>query len=341
MGNQRLLCPYLYRDLASSQHPGSSYFCADRMQHCGKMRGGGLCVYINDVWCSKVVKVDGQCSPDVEFLMLRCQSYYLLREFTSVFVVAVDISPDANLKNALQELYEVISSHMTKQLDGIFIVAGDFNQRDLRSLLPKFHQHVHKQYPGPQYHLEHLWQLQSPPPYPFWSIRSYFPACPVKVWTDEATAALQGCFKCRDWHMFRDAATQENHINLEEYTPSVSSYISKCVDDVVITKTIKSFPNQKAWMKREMRALSRAKKAAFRSGDKEAYNTTRVRLKADNKKEKQRYQERLERDLNKYMWQAIQNITGYKSRSTPIMCEAMLPDEHNSFYARFDLLNKE
>ncbi len=57
-------------------------------------------------------------------------------------------------------------------------------------------------------------------------------------------------------------------------------YISKCGDDVVITKTIKSFPNQKAWMNGEVRALSRAKKAAFQSGDKEAYNTTRARLKA-------------------------------------------------------------
>ncbi len=53
---------------------------------------------INDAWCSSVVKADGQCFPD---------------------------------------RYEVISSHMTKQLDGIFIAAGDFNQTDLRSVLPK------------------------------------------------------------------------------------------------------------------------------------------------------------------------------------------------------------
>ncbi len=39
------------------------------------------------------------------------------------FIVAVNIPPDANSKNALQELYEVISSHMTEQPDGIFIVA--------------------------------------------------------------------------------------------------------------------------------------------------------------------------------------------------------------------------
>ncbi len=59
----------------------------------------------------------------------------------------------------------------------------------------------------------------------------------VKVWTDESTAALQDCFESTDWQMFRDAATQDNSINLEEYTTSVTSHISKCVDDVVITKS--------------------------------------------------------------------------------------------------------
>eukprot|EP00064_Thunnus_orientalis_P020697 superscaffoldBa00005836_g20842 len=139
--------------------------------------------------------------------------------------------------------------------------------------------------------------------------------------------------------------TQENHINLEEYTSTVTLYISKCVDDVVITKTIKSFPSQRAWINGEVRALSRAKKAAFRSGDKEAYNTARARLKAGIKEAKRKHQQRPERDLNtnntKDMWQVIQNITGYKSRSAPIMCEAKSPDELNSFYARFDILNKE
>ncbi len=100
-------------------------------------------MYINDAWCTGAVRVDGKCSPDVEFLLLRCQPYYLPREFTSVFVAAVYIPPDANSKNALQELYEVISSHMTKQPDAVIIVAGDFNQTDLRTVLLRFHQHVH------------------------------------------------------------------------------------------------------------------------------------------------------------------------------------------------------
>ena len=45
-------------------------------------------------------------------------------------------------KKTLQELFDVISSNMTKQTNGIFIVAGDFNQTNLRTVLPKFYQHV-------------------------------------------------------------------------------------------------------------------------------------------------------------------------------------------------------
>ncbi len=100
-------------------------------------------MYINDAWCTGAVRVDRKCSPDIEFLLLRCRPYYLPREFTSVFVAAVYIPLDANSKNALQELYEVISSHMAKQPDAVIIVAGDFNQMDLRTVLPRFHQHVH------------------------------------------------------------------------------------------------------------------------------------------------------------------------------------------------------
>ena len=52
----------------------------------------------------------------------------------SDFMVAVIIPPDANQNG--------ISSNMTKQPDGIVIVAGDFNETDLRTVLPKFYQHV-------------------------------------------------------------------------------------------------------------------------------------------------------------------------------------------------------
>ncbi|KAI5092860.1 hypothetical protein C0J45_17251 [Silurus meridionalis] len=49
----------------------------------------------------------------------------------------------------------------------------------------------------------------------------------VKTWPEGATSALQDCFECTDWDMFREAATYGDSINLEEYTSSVTCYISK------------------------------------------------------------------------------------------------------------------
>lgn len=59
---------------------------SNRAQDYTRTRGGGHYVFILDVWCSNVVKVDGQCFPDVEFLSLKCRPYYLTREFTVLFI---------------------------------------------------------------------------------------------------------------------------------------------------------------------------------------------------------------------------------------------------------------
>ncbi len=48
--------------------------------------------------------------------------------------------------------------------------------------------------------------------------------------------------------MLRDDTAHKNHINLEEFTSTMTSYINKCVDDVVFTKTVNSFSNHKTWM---------------------------------------------------------------------------------------------
>jgi hypothetical protein len=35
---------------------------------------------------------------------------------------------------------------------------------------------------------------------------------------------------------------------IEEYTTSVIGFINKCIDDVVSTVTVRTYPNQKPWM---------------------------------------------------------------------------------------------
>ncbi len=75
-------------------------------------------------------------------MVVKCRPFYLPREFTAIVIVAVYIPPCANAKDALRELYSAISEQQTNNPDGFFIIAGDFNHANLKTVLPKFYQHV-------------------------------------------------------------------------------------------------------------------------------------------------------------------------------------------------------
>ncbi len=108
----------------------------------GKSRGGGLCVYINKEWCNNTAVVSKHCSSLVEFMFVKCRLFYMPREFTAIVIVAVYIPPCANAKDALREPYCTISEKQTNNPDSFFIIAGDFNHANLKTVLPKFYQHV-------------------------------------------------------------------------------------------------------------------------------------------------------------------------------------------------------
>ncbi|KAK3569956.1 hypothetical protein QTP86_007786, partial [Hemibagrus guttatus] len=210
----------------------------------------------------------------------------------------VYIPPSANAKEALCELYGAIGELQNAHLDGLFIIAGDFNHVNLKSVLPKFHQHVDFATRGtntldliytnipstyraePHSHFgysDHVSVMLIPAYRPL--VRRSKPVLKqVKTWPAGAISALQDCFECTDWNMFREAATNGDSINLEEYTTSVTSYICKCIDDVTVSKTITTCSNQKLWMTAEVRALLKLRDSAFRAGDKEALRTATAKL---------------------------------------------------------------
>ncbi|KAI3365298.1 hypothetical protein L3Q82_010390, partial [Scortum barcoo] len=68
-------------------------------------------------------------------------------------------------------------------------------------------------------------------------------------WTEEASSALQDCFECTDWEVFKEGT------DLDGYTSSsVLSYLKFCTDAVLPTKAIKVFPNQKPWLDSTVKA---------------------------------------------------------------------------------------
>ncbi|KAI4904926.1 hypothetical protein NFI96_004657 [Prochilodus magdalenae] len=74
--------------------------------------------------------------------------------------------------------------------------------------------------------------------------------------------------------MFRDAAG----IDINEYTDSITSYISKCTHDFVPKINVRTFPNQKPWINTELRAKLRARTTDYNTGDLESYKKDRYDL---------------------------------------------------------------
>ncbi|KAI2647723.1 hypothetical protein H4Q32_031236 [Labeo rohita] len=98
--------------------------------------------WLNDNIPDSAIQMHGLTYERTEIQRCLCRPFYLPREFTAIVIVAVYIPPCANAKDALRELYSAISEQQTNNPDGFFIIAGDFNHANLKSVLPKFYQHV-------------------------------------------------------------------------------------------------------------------------------------------------------------------------------------------------------
>ncbi len=166
----------------------------------------------------------------------------------------------------------------------------------------------------------------------------------IHVWPGGSSEALQDCFDTTDWNMFKQAATYNNTTDLQVYTETVTAYITKCIDDVTVTKTITVRANQKPWLTGEVYRLLKARNAAFRAGDEEGLKTARANLSRSIREAKRQYSRRIAHRFSDSrdtlsLWQGIQTITDYKP--PPQTCDSTIPllNELNAFFARFEAQN--
>ena len=68
----------------------------------------------------------------------------IYQEFSSIFFIAVYLPPqtDAGTNTALNELYRNISKQENYYPEATFLLAADFNEANLKLVLPHFYQHV-------------------------------------------------------------------------------------------------------------------------------------------------------------------------------------------------------
>ena len=333
----------------------------------GKSRGGGICVYIRDEWCRDTVVVCKHCSPLAEFMIIKCRPFYLPREITAILLIAVYIPPTKNNSDrnaALSELYQAVSEQQTAHPDGFTIFTGDFNHADLKTVLPKLHQHVdfptrgdnildlvytthkgaYKATPLPHIGLSDHITVMLMPAYRQ-RVKANKPVRKqVNVWPEGASDALQDCFDTTDWEMFKQASTYNNQTDIEEYTDTVTSYITKCIDDVTHTKDIITRANWKPWLTGDVLRLLRARDKAYRAGDEAGMRTARANLSRGIKEAKKEYTHKITTHFKdsrnaQSLWQGIQALTDYKP--APQSCERNIPllNNLNRFFARFEAQN--
>ncbi|KAI3358154.1 hypothetical protein L3Q82_003151 [Scortum barcoo] len=166
----------------------------------------------------------------------------------------------------------------------------------------------------------------------------------VRVWPQEATSALQDCFGTTDWEMFKEAATYNNLIDVEEYTDTVTSYITKCIDDVTHIKSITTRANRKPWLTGDVHRLLKARDKAFKAGDESALRTARANLSRGIRKAKQDYTNKITSHFKdsknaQSLWQGIQAITDYKPAPRSCESDITLLNNLNKFFARFEEQN--
>ncbi len=128
------------------------------------------------------------------------------------------------------------------------------------------------------------------------------------------------------------------------YSDTVTCFIRKCIEDVVPTKTIRIYPNQKPWINSDVRSALSAWTSAFKSGNtddrKQASYDLRRSIKAAKRQYKNKVEEQFINNNPRSMWQGINNITGFKgNKPATVNIAASLPDELNNFYARFEAHN--
>lgn len=323
----------------------------------GKKRGGGVCICINDRWCTNVTVKDEHCCQDIELLSVALRPFYLPREFQRVFVTVVYIHPKADVKVAAEKIREVVQKQESTCPDSIRLILGDFNGCRLSKVLPNYNQYVacktcgtntldlcygnipkaYKSVPMPSLgrSLHNLVRLL-----PIYKARlkSQKPKKRVvRRWSLEASLALNACFDCTDWEVIMESSE-----TIDEAVDVVNEYIKFCTDMLVPMREVTVYPNSKPWINKEIAGLLKDRQKLFYQGDRDGVKAKQKEIRQEISESKERYRKKVEdafgRGSSRRLWEGVNAMTGYKPTKKPIKAEdtQILANDLNTFYARFD-----
>ncbi|TWW61172.1 putative RNA-directed DNA polymerase from transposon BS [Takifugu flavidus] len=150
--------------------------------------------------------------------------------------------------------------------------------------------------------------------------------------------ALRDCFDTTDW----DVLCEPHGEDIDGLTTCITDYINFCVENIVPTRKVRCFLNNKPWVTPDLKALLNEKKRVFRSGDKEELRRVQKELRRRIRRGKDSYRRKLEERLKgsnaREVWRGLKTIWGHTKDSGrgPESGGLDWANELNSFFNRFD-----
>lgn len=296
------------------------------------------------------------CNEDIELLCLSLRPFYLPREFGNILICSVYVPPDGNASRAAFRVADCVQEQLQRTPNAPIFVMGDFNHCSLNIALPGFEQYIkcdtrkNKTLDKCYGNVKSAYTAVAKPPLAnsdhntVLLIPTYRTALKnskslvksVNVWSSDSIETLKGCFLCTDWDMF----SGEN--NLDYATEVTTDYIQFCIDTVIPKKTIKTFPNSKPYITKEVKDCITRRKHAFRNNDQLQLRAVQSELNQRLREAKQQHKETLEENLQnmntRKLWASVRTMTNMKSTKKPFHAvdELSTANELNRFYKRFE-----
>ena len=121
----------------------------------------------------------------------------------------------------------------------------------------------------------------------------------VRLWTAESEETLCDALSDVDWEMFWEST--DNDVSV--FTDVVTSFVATLTDNVIPSAMVKSFPNQKPWVNRSIRAALKECTTTYNTGlllgDMTEYKAACYKLRRDIAYAKRRYRGMMEAQFQK------------------------------------------
>lgn len=210
----------------------------DRDANSGKSKGGGICVYINDLWCRQFTVKEALCDSNVEMLCLKLRPFYLPREFGCVLLFVAYVPPSGKATLAAATIADHVQRLLQKHPDAPAIVVGDLNHCYLDAVLPGFYQMVKNGTRKDRIldkcyvNVKNAYGSKIRPPiansdhnvvHLIPTYKTNLKRCKpvereIRCWAPEACERLRACFDLTDWDLFH------NQNSIDETTSVITDY---------------------------------------------------------------------------------------------------------------------